>query len=252
MPVTDTFKEKVITAPNGLKSVQRSGRITGTDADTYLSGTIIPAFTTAYPTTNYAVTSQSTFNASKNVLIYLLRATENAAALPGSTVESNKQSVTTRKDRAGRTTTTTNYDILTSADPSTLIVGLRPAGTTEEQTESRTNPERRLLASFTTVSSSGGNYLIEWNDSLDETFTDPDTNTWTYVQSGRAVGQNKFPKPPSFILSVSDDPVKLTYKRLNEVDCETTWKYSKEYTTRQSVGTTQVNLLVRPGSPTFW
>jgi len=130
------------------------------------------------------------------------------------------------------------------------------------------HPERRVRGEFASLASASMNDLLDWEMALECNEPTSVLKSWavpggkpviyrlpvepsTYVETGRAVGRGKYPRPPAALSSRMSAAPKVTYRRINDVERETSWVRTYMPLSAFEIGNVFLGNLSRPSAPLF-
>jgi hypothetical protein len=254
-PQTDTYRTTTEKRPDALLSIRRAGELKGVNLTAYFDDTTYAQFRAAYPLPNWVVEFRKEEDAAGSTLKYELTAIELIEPLPvhaGTEAVDGTYSHKQEDDASTwRVTETYAWDLLIVGSAEAMEARIRPVGANvviaRSSVEITGLRERRLRATYTTIRSShGSGFLLEWQNDLDfareSTFptvakeydggANPlihygPTPVYRTSQRGRAVGLMKIPPPAPRVRDVTElaNPDRITVRRLNALEWETSWAY---------------------------
>jgi hypothetical protein len=273
-PTELSYKVETSTRPDRLRQITRSGELAGAGISAYMEAVLKPLILATYPAGQWIPSYKLDRNFKDDRGTYSFTFIELRDALPAagnSQVVDGELTMHVDRDEQMRKVTTKTADMVVIGDAIAIATSLRPrppAIVLRESLEYTSFKENRLRVSFTTLEGANGNQLLDWGQSFTAnydnnpvavesypgTFADyyykPRSGN-LYTQAGRAVGAGKYPKEPDPVLPLFSDKIEVTYKQLNQVEYETTWRYV--LISDKFIETTAIYLaqFERPSNPLF-
>lgn len=270
--LVDQFKVETTTRPDELRGITYSGEVLGPGAvGQYVDG-ILPALLAQYPDSDWTHSDKFSTNAKQDKVDWQVTFVELAAPLPDAvdaTAVDGEGTIRREGDEQMRLVTEIGFDLLVEGDPTALLTSIRPTEGVilKESSEITQFRERRLRASFTTLSGRDGNDLLNWEQTLEHEKEVTPLRVVTYpngepvfildvqpayvTQRGRAIGAGQYPQAPEpFWPDQLVDRPKIIHTPLNAAEFQVEWMYRFVFRTAPDAAA-QVALLARPGSPEF-
>jgi hypothetical protein len=268
------------TSPSGLLQVTRSGTYIGSAAVSKY-GSLESAWRAAFPWPNYIIQKRVQQGVGGTAVQYELSAAECVGDLPGEGLSAAVDGEMTNTLETDPTTTRQSrrisvdlvvvgdpyalaeslYEQVIAANPTFVLSSARVAVTLVKET--------RLQAEWVMVGTSDDLLLSDWEHEWDQVdgptqqslrvisypAADPvivyeARPVYSYVQRGRAVGIGIYVKAPlpAFPNELAA-PEKVKFRRVNEIERETTWEYSFVSATALVLKATDLD---RPETPEEW
>lgn len=279
--VTNTYKVKTITRPDGLKVMTASGELVGKGTRAYFDATVVPFFNGLAPVPNVPVVEFDA-NAAGDKASYRLEYSQLAAQLPivaGATIVDGDLTTSTERDDQMRKLTTYAFDFLITGDPMKVRDQIRaslPTTPIRERFETTFHKEVRVRGEFQVLSDADGNFLkdgqglLNWEQELEvergeefpiEVETSPVLDPLLYqaekvptqvLQRGSAIGLGKFVKEPPMLFpgDIAQRP-RITYKTISTFEYQTSWEYRFTFRSPPSIDGALLAKLARPAAPEF-
>ena len=233
---------------DGLRRIKRRGVITQAGASAIYHNNVLPSMLASYPASNWVATQSYDVDSRDTLLNYEISFEEiKEPFVTGSQFEVLDGDWVQRVERNADhlLVFTISFDFAYSGDPQRLLVALRPTGKTivRERWQDQRYKDRRFTGEIVWVDSADMNNVADWeqsiefddgNDVLNSTVVPGRDPVLFYgskpvrraVQYGRAVGISRWVKAPSpFWTARTSGPGKITYKKINDSQWETAWRY---------------------------
>jgi hypothetical protein len=267
---SNAYTIRTTTGPDGLRRVEIVGELLGVDAGGYYRAQVVPTFRRAYPAASWGLSERLEANTAGDKTSYTITFAELVEPYPGAAPDlavDGEHVDRKERDEQMRLVTRYSYDLLVVGSPQLLLNTIRPKGVTilRESSEVTHHLGKRLRAEFVVLAGGNGNDLLNFEQSFNEVrsadvvevaryaglkpfLVRTPADVFRYQQRGRAVGLNRFPKPPDPLTLPMTAPPQIQHTQLNGVECETTWQY--DYATVDQYAVRLADL-ARPATPQF-
>lgn len=272
--VSDGFGVSVDVKSDGLRRVARKGFVSQSGAAEIYQGTVLPAILAAYPATKWVSAQKYEVNSTNTYLTYEISFEELQVPFitdPQFVVLDGDLIHRVERDEQHRTVITITFDLAYTGSFAHILTTLRPDDEVilRERWEDQTYKDRRLRGEIVYVRSADHNDLGAWEQTLEvedespalSSFVVPGRDPVLYygaqptrraVQAGRAIGFGRFVKyAPTIWPARLAAPRKLTFRRLNDAEYETTWRYEYVFSNGVSLTAAVYASLNRPAVVEF-
>jgi hypothetical protein len=244
---SNTFTATTTTGPDGLRTVEINGEVTGSNAMSHFTTKVLDQFASQYPHAKWVRNHQAGVNLAGDKVTYTVTFAEllnpYPAALPSEAVD-GEASIRMERDEQFKLVRIFRFDLVVTGDPQTVYDAIRPAPASlvRETSEITRHKVQRIQAEFTTMADGNGDGLLYFEQSFSMglsfstvaavqypglkpflVYNPP--NPCKYAQTGRAIGYGKFPKAPDPLLgNLASTPI-VVNRHIDAFQKETTWQY---------------------------